>query len=100
MKTHIDQKQAKQEYRFVDQKRVEIAISYMQQANITIRMTSEMFGISKSTLHRYIQKMPAQPSKECDNSLESLDTPSRSLEVQNYSLEELPIMDFAFFEEL
>ncbi|CAL6052073.1 Sporulation_stage III [Hexamita inflata] len=48
---------SKREYKFVDLQKISQALQYMEDNKITLRKTSELFEISKSTLHRYQQQL-------------------------------------------
>ncbi|CAL6082390.1 Sporulation_stage III [Hexamita inflata] len=48
---------SKREYKFVDIQKISQALQYMEDNKITLRKTSELFDISKSTLHRYQQQL-------------------------------------------
>ncbi|CAL5995042.1 DNA_binding HTH domain [Hexamita inflata] len=52
-------------YKRLDKAQIDLALSYMQEFQISIRKTAEIFDIPKSTLHREVQKR-SQPQKEAN----------------------------------
>ncbi|CAL6068056.1 DNA_binding HTH domain [Hexamita inflata] len=52
-------------YKRLDKAQIDLALSYMQEFQISIRKTAEVFDIPKSTLHREVQKR-SQTQKEAN----------------------------------